>query len=152
MQRAESPTYKDRHMNHRPNVMGPSTKAAGIFLLCVIVLGMFWYVEAGYFDDGKVSGEYVSTKAGITRHLWIKPDHTFAQEDIVDGTVRRATGTWHGTASTGHFWFSNNFIDVPNGARGHDSAEVYATFENWFGLVSITFSNNDLRLHKKLFS
>ncbi len=131
---------------------GPSTKPVGIFLLCVIALGMFWYVEAGNFDDGKVSGEYVSRKDGISRHLWINANHTFAQEDSINGTVRRTSGTWHGTTSTGHFWFSNNFIDVPDGARGQDSAEVYATFENWFGFVSITFSNNDLRLHKKLFS
>jgi hypothetical protein len=129
-----------------------STRFAGIVLLSVIALGMFWYVEAGYFDDSKVSGEYVSKTTGITRRLWIKPDHTFVQEDTIDGTLRRASGAWHGTTSTGRFWLSSNFIDAPDGVRGLNSAEVSAVFENWFGFVSITFNNSELRLHKKLFS
>ena len=130
----------------------PPTRIAGIVLLCVIALGMFWYVEAGYFDDGKVAGEYVSQEKGITRHLWIKADHTFAQEDVVNGNTLRTSGTWHGTTSTGRFWLSNNFIDPPDGVRTQASAEVSAVFENWFGFVSITFNNSNVRLHKKLFS
>ena len=130
----------------------PSTRIAGIVLLCVIALGMFWYIEAGYFDDAKVAGEYVSKETGITRHLWLKADHTFTQEDVVSGNAHRASGTWHGTTSTGRFWFSNNFIDPPYGVREQDSAEVSGVFENWFGFVSITFNNSNVRLYKKLFS
>jgi hypothetical protein len=127
-------------------------RSLGITLLAAILLGAFWYFEAGYFEDSKVSGEYVSKQPGITRRVWIRPDHTFHQEDIVNGVTRQTSGVWHGTTSTGRFWFSSNFIDVPDGVRSHDSDEVSGVFENWFGFVAITFNNSDLRLHKKLFS
>src|SRR5271156_4793939 len=101
--------------------MQRSKRLAGIVLLSVMALGMFWYVEAGNFADGTVAGEDVSREGATTRRVWIKQDHTYAQEDTVNGIVMRNTGTWHGTTSTGRFWFSNNFIDTPDGVRAHDS-------------------------------
>jgi hypothetical protein len=125
-------------------VRSPSSKKIiGSLLLCAAVLFVWWYIEAENFSDGIVTGEYVLAHDNITQRLTLKRDHTFEQEDTVDGMVHRATGTWRVFSRTGHMSFSPTFIDAPIAWRGQDKHEVFGLFKNYFGFISLTFFSDN---------
>ena len=119
-----------------------------------IMLLAAWYVEAEDFSESRVSGQYTVIHDGITQHITLHRDHTFEQDDDVNGTARHASGTWRIVSSTGHMAFSSSFIDARSTWRGQDGQDVYAIFKNYFGLVSITFDpyTAPMKTYKKLFS
>jgi hypothetical protein len=131
-----------------------TSRSLGIAIACAVFLLVGWYVEAEDFSDSRVSGGYVFTHDGITQRLKLKRDHTFEQEDSVNGIVTRANGTWRVFSSTGHMAFSSSFIDARNAWRGQDEHEVFGVVKNYFGLVSITFESDStqVKAYKKLFS
>jgi hypothetical protein len=120
----------------------------------VILLLAAWYVEAEDFSESRVSGQYVLVHDGITQRITLHRDHTFEQDDDVNGTIKHASGTWRVFSSTGHMSFSSSFIDARNSWRGQDQHEVYAIFKNYLGVVSITFDpyTSPVKTYKKIIS
>ena len=131
-----------------------TSRPLGIVIVCALLLYVGWYGEAENFSDSRVSGEYVFIHDGITQQIKLNRDHTFEQEDSVNGVVSHARGTWRVFSSTGHMAFSKSFINARNSWRGHDEGDVYGVAKNYFGLVSITFDSDStpIKAYKKLFS
>jgi hypothetical protein len=122
----------------------------GIALLAAILLFVGWYVEAEDFSQSRVSGKYVFQHDGIKQAVTLYPDHRFAQDDLMNGSSKHADGTWRMVSSGGMMCFSSNFLDAPEGTRGAEEKEVFATFKNYLGWVSITL--NGKKSYKQLFS
>lgn len=131
-----------------------TSRFVGVVLVCALLLFVGWYVEAEDFSDSKITGEYVFVHDGVTQLVKLKRDHTFEQEDRLNGTISHARGTWRVFSSTGHIAFSSSFIDARDSWRGQDEHEIYGIVKNYLGLVSITFDADSMQVkaYKKLFS
>jgi hypothetical protein len=130
------------------NVLGWSI--GGVLLLIYLVFA-FWFMDAGNFSDGTVSGRYALRLSGETSILILKQDHTFQQELDRAGTVRLAQGSWR-VSGEGHIAFSKQFLRV-SGQEISPAGQAYGQIENRFGLLSITLAPNPNgpTFHKKLF-
>jgi hypothetical protein len=120
--------------------------------VCVSILLVFvvWYIEAGNFSEGAVSGTYTLQLNGETSTLVLKANHSFQQELDRAGTKIRSEGTWR-VSGEGHIAFSDRFLKV-TGREMSPAGQAYGQLENRLGLVSITLAPNPdgPTFHKKL--
>ena len=107
-----------------------------------------WYFEAGDFSDSAVSGTYVFQTGGGTTAITLRPDHTFQQERSRSRETKYSNGTWR-VFGEGQIAFSDGFVAFPGQFVGRDGT-AYGQIKNWFGIVSITFSQDPdgLTLHR----
>ena len=119
---------------------GMGRKSIGVVVLLVCVAFAFWYVEAGNFSDGKMSGTYILQQGGEMSTLILGLDHSFHQQLNRSGAVSRAEGSWR-ISGEGHIAFSKEFLKV-SGQEMSPAGQGYGQIENWFGLVSINLAPN----------
>ncbi len=132
----------------RENFLHVMVVAAVLFC----VLGAFWYVEAGNFDDAIVQGVYVENGGGETWTLTLRSDHSFIQILDTGGRRTEAQGTWRlfPSDSQSHIAFSSEFLTMPGQMKSADGI-AYGSLRNNFGLLTISLNSRSLgvTLHKK---
>jgi hypothetical protein len=94
--------------------------------------GICWFVIASDYSDTAASGTYRLVHNGVRSTLILRPDHSFRQEVIESGGIRRAEGTWR-RVGEGGVAFSRDFLTFSGEQRGEDGT-AYSDMQRTFGI------------------
>ena len=127
-------------------------RSIGAILVFFCLAFVFWYAEAGYFNDDNVPGTYIWQSAEEASTLILRPNHTFHQELVAAGATKYSEGSWRlfPTDSQSHIALSSEFLKLPGQEKGQDGT-AFGQLTNTFGFLSITFGPDPKgpTLHKK---
>ena len=116
-----------------------------------IILFAIWYSVAANYSYGALAGIYVFQGNEETCTLYLRPDHTFAQELRRLGEIKKSQGRWdrYGEA---HVAFSNEFLKL-SGEEMNADGQAHGQFDKTFGIfltLVLAPLPNGPQFHKKL--
>jgi hypothetical protein len=113
--------------------MSARAKRAGILLAVLLTSLCGWWLVASDYGDAVVYGTYHLAQNGVECMLVMKPDHTFEQELMREGTEMHALGQWR-RVGEGGISFSKDFLAVPGAEREPDGSS-FADIHKAFGVL-----------------